>query len=978
MRVLPQSDLSIPSAFRAALAREDFMGQFEDSRGARQVAATDNSIYEVLPQGIAYPVNGHDINRIVRAAGQSGMSLTARGGNTGTNGQSLNDGIIVDCGRHLNRVLHLDLERMTVTVEPGVVLDQLNAALAPHGLFFPPMVSTASRATIGGMVSTDASGKGSRRWGKTSDYIEALTLVLSDGHDCAITGRTIAEADVIARGDDRVALIHREALRIARDHAETISAVFPTMNRGLTGYNLQKMLDGSADRFDLSYLVAGAEGTLGLIKEITLRLVRKPSHRGLVVIRYDDLDLALRDVPRLLEADPTAVEIVDDKVLGVAQSDIIWSGLEEILGAHGDRAVKAMSIAEYVGYSRHEVEQGIARLMTVLGEAQSSLIDYKPLFEPDIIARIWTLRERSVGLLARVGGGRQGIPFVEDTAVPPDCLADYVRDFRSLLDGHGLDYGMFGHADVGCLHVRPFLDMKDPDQAALIRPVSDGVAELTKRYGGLLWGEHGRGYRGEYSPLFFGDRLYPELCRLKAAFDPGNMFNPGKLAAPTDEDTVDRIDGVPLRGEMDRLIVAPLREEYDRSIACNGNGACFSWDATDPMCPSYKATRDRSQSPKGRAALLRAWARLESTETGAAEREALEQATYNSLETCLACKACTSQCPVRVDIPTMRSRFLQRYFDRYPRPAQHRFLRHVETLFAVGRRFPRVANVMGRSSFVRYGLEAWLALVDLPAFAPTGRTRKPRATRARLSRLTASERTKTVVLVEDSFTASFEGRVVTAAAQLLEALGYRVFRLPARANGKILHHLGLKAPFAHVAQARMAECRALADQGVALVGVDAATMLLFEHEYREVTDIEVAVQGLESFLSTEIDAGRIALPTPCHDQPALNLFGHCTESVLRPRALDQWVSVFAFFGLTVRPVRTGCCGMAGLFGHQAEQRKLSQELYDLSWRDNVSAAPSNGIATGYSCRSQALRMDGIQLRHPAEALLFSFNAAHPA
>ena len=944
------------------LDQAGFAGDAEDGIGARQVASTDNSIYQVRPAAIVYPRTGDDVTLLVRTLADTGLSLTARGGNTGTNGQSLNDGIIVDFARHMRGIGAFDPETDTVTVEPGVVLDQLNAFLKPHGRFFPPMVSTASRATIGGMVATDASGKGSRRWGKTSDYIVAIDLTLSDGTPWRAEPMTRAEAEAIAAGSGIVADIHREALRIVTDRADDIAAIFPEMNRGLTGYNLQKTWDAAADRFFLGYLLAGSEGTLALTRSITLRVAHRPKKRALAVIRYAAFDTAMRDVQRLIAADPVAIEILDDKVLGVARSDIIWSSVEGLLGGASEAPVAAMNFVEFTADDDATIDAGLAAL-TAIGPQG----DMRIVRDDAAIGQLWTLREKSVGLLARLGGARQGIPFVEDTAVPPEKLADFVAEFRALLDGHGLNYGMFGHADVGCLHVRPFLDLRDPAQAALIRPISDDVARLTKSYGGLLWGEHGRGYRGEFSPLYFGS-LYPELQALKAAFDPHNRLNPGKLAAPAGQ-PIDRIDGVPLRGEADRLIDPARSKDFDRAVACNGNGACFAWDSLDVMCPSYKATRDRAQSPKGRASLLRAWARLDSiaqpSPAEVAERDALAADTQASLATCLSCKACTTLCPVKVDVPTMKSRFAERYWARRTRPLRHRVVAQMEALLAAARKMPGIANGVAGSDRAKAALERTLGYVDLPAFAVADpQTLPPVVSKARIDALPAEARANIVVLVEDSFTASFDGPLVAAAGRVLAACGYTVLRLPPRSNGKVLHLLGMRDRFARIAAKRMTEARAFADLGVRLVGLDAATALMFTQEFAEMTGNSVDVAGLEILLAEAVRQGRV--PAAARAVPPQRLLGHCTEQALRPQALALWAEALAGFGIAAQPTKTGCCGMAGLFGHEAQNQTLSRDIFALSWADVTQDDAM--LATGFSCRCQTERLTGRRPLHPVELI----------
>ena len=957
--------------FCQALVDAGFEGDVEAGLGAREVALTDNSIYRVLPAAIVYPRCGDDVNRIVRAATADParlVPLCPRGGNTGTNGQSLSRGVIVDFARYMNAItdIRVDASGGTVTVQPGVVLDQLNAALAQHGLFFPPMVSTASRATIGGMVATDASGKGSRRYGKTSDYIEAMDVVLATGEDWPVRPMSRAQAEQIGAADGTIGRVHREAVRIALEHAEEIERVFPHMNRGLTGYNLQKVYERERDRFFLAPLLAGSEGTLAITKLITLRVIPKPAYKALVVIRYDSFDGGLRDVDRLLKADPVAVEIIDDKVLSVARSDIIWHGISALLGDEPARPIQAISFVEFAG-SAVEIEEGIAAMQTLALDAPAAVLDWKVVRDAPLVARLWGLREKSVGLLARLGGGRQGVPFVEDTAVPPSRLADYVAEFRAVLEGHGLAYGMFGHADVGCLHVRPFLDLKEVDQAQLIRPVSDAVARLTKQYGGLLWGEHGRGFRGEYSPFFFGPELYPEVERIKRSFDPSNLFNPGKLATPDPGISLDRIDAVPFRGTFDKQIPIALRSEFGKAEACNGNGACFSWDALDAMCPSYKATRDRAQSPKGRAALLRTWARL-STEPQSPDFWEIEAATAESLSTCLSCKACSTLCPVNVDIPSMKSRFLHRYYAGRSRPVRHRLFAGLESLTRVGRIAPTPLNAMAQSRWGSRLARSTIGLVDLPRFEPVRPQHAAPVVDARsLQELSAEELERTVILVEDTFTSSFDGRLVEAASGLLIALGYRVSRLLARPNGKALHVLGFRDAFAGVAKRQVELAVSYQRLGATLVGLDAATMLMYEHEYREVSKEAVRVIGIEELLLRDIQGGRLP-ERELGDDLGYLLLSHCTEQALRPQTAEAWRTVLGHFGMLIAPVRTGCCGMAGMFGHEQEHRAISKRLFDLSWRDALGPDASRVLATGFSCRCQVERFAGHRPTHPVEAL----------
>ncbi len=944
--------------FLAALRREGFGGETLDDQAARIVHATDNSIYQLAPALIAFPKNGEDVARLMRAAAETGMPVTPRGGGTGTNGQSLSGGVVVDFSRHMNRILGLDAERREVTVEPGVVLDQLNAWLKPHGLFFPPTVSTASRATIGGMVATDASGKGSRLYGRTSAYVEALDVVLADGSSACVRSVDAAGIEQTAKSGSHYGKALLQLRETCLGKQREIRSVFPAMNRGLTGYNLLDVL-GADGLYHPQKLLAGSEGTLAVTRAITLRLIERPAARAIAVIRYRSFSAALDDVSRLLEADPAAIEIMDDKVLALAREDVVWQSLEAVLGGPTEVPVGGLNVVEFVGASDADIMAGLARLDALSDKAGQGQLDAVIVREPALVATVWELRKKAVGLLGRLGG----IPFIEDTAVPPQSLPAYLKEFRTILDAHGLDYGMFGHADVGCLHVRPVLDMRNPAHAALIRPLSDQVADLTRRYGGLIWGEHGRGFRGEYSPQFFGEALYAELRAIKAAFDPDNLLNPGKLAAPNGQKAIDRIDAIPLRGDFDRQISGPLKTGVEKAVACNGNGACFGWDAADLMCPSYKATRDRSQSPKGRAALLREWARRKSAgEDHLPDFRPFEDAVHAALATCLSCKACSSLCPVRVDIPAMRATFMEDYYRHRRRPLRHHLMARMEEVVLFARRLPDLFNRLSGFRLSRLVLDRLFGLVDLPVFHP-----------ARVSKSGGQGAAgPLVVLLEDPLNAAFDGRVIDAAETLLDILGYRVTRIGPLQNGKALQVLGHGAAFARIAHQAFDRLAREAPPDASVITLDAATGLLFEDDFVKATgrSAPVKVEAIEAFLDREIREGRIAAQGVARPAKPLSLLPHCTEKSARPQVGKLWTSVFSHFGLSLAAPPVGCCGMAGMFGHETEHKALSQSLFEMSWRPIVDR---NGVeavlASGFSCRCQTERMTGSRPRHPVEALL---------
>ena len=949
---MPDQDAKHPLRFLDALREAGFAGDVADDSASRLVGATDNSIYHVIPDAILFPAHAEDVALAARLAEEMHVSLTARGGGTGTNGQSLNAGTVLDFSRHMTRILALDLAAGTVTVEPGVVLDQLNAALHPYGFFFAPTVSTSSRATLGGMFATDASGKGSRVHGRMSDHVLSAGLVLASGR-----------AANISRGEANGALAGIAGwLRPALDERmHKISRRFPRMNRGLTGYNLDqaRAADGG---IDFVKLVAGSEGTLAFVTELTLRILPLPTHRKLTVLAYESCAAALEHVPRLAPAKATAIEFLDDRILALAAASRMWSELEDLLGDL--QGAGGFLFVEFTGMSQEEVAKGQEALAALLSRDPGGLAARVTTDSSAGMNALWELRKRSVGLLAAVETRRTGQPFVEDAAVPPKNLAGFVAEFSDILTAHGLDFGMFGHADVGCVHVRPMLDMTDAGDRAMIRTLSDQVAELCRRHGGLIWGEHGKGMRGEYVERYVGPDLYGLMRRIKAAFDPDNRLNPGKLVTAADTDLpVVRLDAAPMRGERDQLVDMNRHSALSSALACNGNGACHNWAPDDPMCPSFKATRDKRQAPKGRAALLREWGRLRSVQAPARDLAEHEEALAESLSTCLSCKSCTGQCPVRVDIPAMKSVFLEHYYRNRRRPPRDHLLRNMEGATLALRHAPQMANILTGNPFSRALLKHALSLVDIPRFSQRSAEEAAQAGGARI--LTAGVRDlgpNPACIVADSFTGVFETGLVEQVAALLTRLRHTVWVTPPLANGKALEVRGFRSAFARRRARTMAAFGQLDSRGMPLIGLEPAVLDMFASGCASAGP---DVLSLDRFLHDRIQT----LPELPRRATRHALFLHCTERSADPATGRRWQEIFARLGLGLDVTATGCCGMAGLFGHEAEHQDLSRDLFDLSWRAPLETAGPRATATGFSCRSQARRLGRFSPTHPAAALL---------
>ncbi|MBD8212773.1 D-2-hydroxyglutarate dehydrogenase YdiJ [Erwinia persicina] len=999
-------------SFLDALKQNGFTGDTATSYADRLMMSTDNSIYQLLPDAVIFPRSTTDVALIARLAAEtrfSSLVYAPRGGGTGTNGQSLNQGIVVDLSRHMKRILEINVEEGWVRVEAGVIKDQLNAYLKPFGYFFSPELSTSNRATLGGMISTDASGQGSLVYGKTSDHVLGLKAVLLGGEVLDTCAIPVSEAERRAGQPGAEGQIYRVVLDRCRLQRDLIIEKFPKLNRFLTGYDLRHVLSDDLQQVDLTRILCGAEGTLAFIAEATLDITPIPKVRRLVNIKYDSFDSALRNAPFMVAANALSVETVDSKVLNLAREDIVWHSVNELITDVPDKEMLGLNMVEFAGNDKPLIDSQVdalcQRLDALMAQQEGGIIGYQLCNDVAGIERIYGMRKKAVGLLGNAKGRAKPIPFVEDTCVPPQNLADYIVEFRALLDGHNLSYGMFGHVDAGVLHVRPALDMCDPQQERLMKQISDEVVALTARYGGLLWGEHGKGFRAEYSPSFFGETLYDELRRIKAAFDPANRLNPGKICAPLGvDDPMLKVDAVK-RGTWDRQIPINVRTDWRGAMECNGNGLCFNFDAKSPMCPSMKITSNRMHSPKGRATLTREWLRLlaeQGVDPQVLEQQlpakgislrGLIQRTRNSWQAkrgqydfshevkeamsgCLACKACSTQCPIKIDVPGFRSRFLQLYHTRYLRPASDYLVATVESYAPLMAKAPKTVNFFLRQPWVKSLSQRHIGMVDLPLLSsPTLKQqlaghRALGTTLEDLEQMSEEQRAQYVLVVQDPFTSYYEARLIADFVRLIEKLGYTAVVLPFSPNGKAQHIKGFLQQFTRTAQKTSEFLNRVARLNIPLVGVDPALVLCYRDEYQQVLGDQRGdfhVQLVHEWLQHAL-AGRSAPPQS--EGQAWYLFGHCTEVTALPGSVKQWETIFACFGATLENVSVGCCGMAGTYGHEAKNLENSLGIYALSWQQAMKNLPRQRcLSTGYSCRSQVKRVEGNGIRHPLQALL---------
>lgn len=945
-----------------SLRKTSFNGQIRIDYASRLAVATDNSIYQVIPQAVIFPRNTQDVIQVLKLAAKDpyhSIQFCPRGGGTSTNGQSISQGIILDCSKWMREILEINTAEGWVRVQPGVVLDQLNLYLKPHGVCFAPEISPSNRATIGGMINTDACGIGSRILGRTSDHVLELTCV-------SAKGEIIDQKKYFS-----------QIMPLLKPHQATIDEKFSSAPRTLNGYNLKKILTHQ----NLNYLFCGSEGTLGVVSECKLKLTPLPKFKKMIVVQYRHFDDALRF--NLIEEpwSPLVIEAIDEKLIELARQDSLYFQIKDFIENTTEKT-GAVNLLEFVADSELELEDKIKHFKNNLHNA----LGYYEAKNEREEKLLWDLRKKSVGLISKkLTGTRRHIPFIEDTAVPPEKLADYIGEFKKILDSYHLTYGMYGHVDAGCVHVRPALDMQKNDDERLMLELSEKIVSLLEKYGGILWGEHGQGRRSVFAERFFGETLYAIVRQIKTLFDPHNQLNPGKIAVPFE--TTGQLLPLQafLRGEFDRQIESQVQSDFPKVMACNGNGACFNYSTADVMCPSYKVTGDRIQSPKGRATVMKEWLRLSGEMLSNSNKNMLSwfkriyfswknapdfsHEVYSAMSGCLSCKACANQCPLNVDVPEFKSIFLSYYHQRYLRSLRDYFIASMEKMAVIQAKLPSFFQSIIRFGGVKYLLCKWIKLDDIPSVSSVSIAKELKKRRAplfqleKLKILTKKERKQSVILIQDVFTSFYEPSILLATYDFLTKIGFTVYVAPFFENGKALHVKGFLNAFDQIVKKNNIQLEAWGQLDIAIIGIDPSMTLTFRDEYAKlIPNKKFHVFLLQEFLIQYLNLFQTKTLENYF------LLSHCTEKTMCAESEKQWKNIFLASGFNLIPLAAGCCGMAGSYGHEVEHKELSLKLFNMDWESHLKAQAEKILATGYSCRSQTSRIKGLKLKHPIQIL----------
>ena len=927
---------------------------------SRLLYSTDASMYQVEPMGVVIPRHADDVQAVLEVANRLGAPLLARGGGTSLTGQTVNHAVVLDFSRYMNGALEVNTEELWARVQPGLVQDELNHHVRGQGLLFGPDTSTSNRATLGGMLGNNSGGSHSIAYGLTVEHVIELKGFLADGSPVTFGTVTAAELAAKTRLPGLEGQIYGEVARIRDQYRDEIAKRYRGHWRRVCGYNHNELIkDGP---LNMARLLVGSEGTLFTIVEAKVRLVRRPKRTSVDVIHYHDIQEALESSQAILETGPYAVELTDKMILDLARGNIEYS--KRMAFVQGDPG--AILIVEYTGETDAEVKDKVEKLEALRARERFGYAGHVALDNAEQQS-IWKLRKAGLGLLLGTRGDAKPIAFIEDTAVDPKHMAAFVPRFRDIMAKHGAEGAYYGHCSVGCLHIRPLINLKTQRGLDQVQAMAGEIFDMVLEFEGAISSEHGDGRaRSPYLERVFGPVVFGAFRELKAAFDPKNLLNPGNIVASPGVTEHMRYGAQYKTWEPKTLL--DFREQGGFAAAvemCNGVGVCRK-NLEGTMCPSYMATRDEEHSTRGRANALRAVLSGRVPEADFTGRR-----LYEVMDLCLECKGCKAECPSNVDMAKMKYEFLYHYYKVHPTPMRNDLFAHIGDLSWWGSRLAPLSNWIGGWRINRWLLDVVVG-VDrrrpLPAFARRSFTdwfdrRKPNAVAPRGS----------VVLFHDTFNTYNTPEVAQAAVELLEAAGYRVELVGRKCCGRPLISKGMLEEARAHADWNVTRLTPWVERGVPVVGLEPSCLLTLRDEYVDLlrTDAARAVAGasylLEEFLLRERGRGLTLAWKNGAPRKAL-LHGHCHQKAMVGTA--PTVAALAWAGYEVSEVDSGCCGMAGAFGFEKEHYDLSESLGNRRLAPAVKAAAADTVvvAPGISCRQQIAHLTERRAKHPAEVL----------
>jgi len=955
----------------------ELTGELYYDRTMRILYATDASAYREMPLAVAIPRSVDDIKKLIAFAQVEKTSLIPRTAGTSLAGQVVGNGIIVDVSKYFTRILELNAEEKWVRVQPGVIRDELNIFLKPHGLFFGPETSTANRAMMGGMVGNNSCGSNSIVYKSTREHLLEVKTLLSDGSEAVFKTVGLDDFHNRCEGTSLEANIYKtlRGLLSNYDNQVEIRNEFPkkTVERRNTGYAIDILLESApftagAPDFNFCQLIAGSEGTLAFITEIKLNLVPlPPGETGLLCIHFNTIDEALRANLIALRYNPSASELIDHYILECTKDNIEQS--KNRFFVQGDPG--AILVIEF---SRSNKEEIIDIAKKVEADMRTENLGYHfPLLSGEDTKRIWTLRKAGLGLLSNLPGDSKAVPVIEDTAVDVQDLPAYIRDFNEILKKRGLYSVHYAHAGSGEIHLRPIINLKTEEGNRLFRTIAEEIATLVKKYNGSLSGEHGDGrLRGEFIRQMVGDKNYKLLQQIKRTWDPENIFNPNKIVDTPSMNTMLRY----IPGQKTPSFNTVFRF-YDQDILqhaeqCNGSGDCRKTQLSGgTMCPSFMATRNEKDTTRARANILREFL-TNSEKVNRFDHEEI----LHVMDLCLSCKGCKSECPSNVDVAKLKAEFLQHYYDANGVPFRSRLIANYSSSSRLGAIVPGLYNFLMTSR----GLSRLVKRIS--GFAPD--RSMPTLYKTTLQRWYKRKKSnngktdKKVYLFCDEFTNYNDTEIGIKTILLLERLGYEVIIPNHIESGRAWLSKGLVREAKKIANKNIALLSPLINAETPLIGIEPSAILTFRDEYVDLStddQFEAAkilatnVYLIDEFLAIEIQKGNIDKNAFTKEKRLIKLHGHCQQKALSS-VLPSVKMLTLPENYRVEVIPSGCCGMAGSFGYEKEHYDLSMQIGELVLFPTVRSLDEHTIiaAPGTSCRHQIKDGTGKKALHTVEVL----------
>ena len=972
----------VDAAALAEALRAEVRGEIRFDRGTRALYATDGSNYRQVPIGVVLPRDADDVLATVALCREFGAPLLCRGGGTSLAGQCCNVAVILDFSKYMAGILEIDAPRRIARVQPGVVLDTLRAAAEKHHLTFAPDPATHDRCTLGGMIGNNSCGVHSVMAGKTDDNIEQLDILTYDGTRMKVGATSNEDLERIFQQGGRRAEIYTKLQTIASAYGDQVRQRFPNIPRRVSGYNLNHLLPENG--FHVARALVGSEGTCVTILEATCRLVESPPERALLVVAYPDIYQCADHVPEIMAHKPIGLEGFDDLLVGYTRAKGINSEGLALLPEGG-----GWLMVEFGASSAQEAESQARGLMQSLGHSANPprLVLYTGKQQ---IKRVWEVRESALGATSHVAGEAMSWEGWEDAAVAPEKLGAYLRDLRRMFAAYGYKGSLYGHFGHGCVHTRINFDLQSKDGIAKFRKFMEEAADLVVGYGGSISGEHGDGQaRAELLPKMFGPQLVQAFREFKSAWDPEWKMNPGKLIEPykLDENLRLGADYSPWEPKTNFQFLADHGSLAQATLRCVGVGKCRREEG-GLMCPSYRVTHDEEHSTRGRAHLLWEMTQGQNRSHGIIRDGWRSEEVKQSLDLCLACKGCKSDCPVGVDVATYKSEFLSHYYEGRIRPRSAYAFGNIDLWARLASHAPGLANLTTQLPFLR-DISKLVAGIpaerDIPAFAPETfktwfhRTRARRfvsgyrfSDTAGSSQSTApSGAAPPVLLWPDTFNNHFLPGTAKAAVEVLEAAGFRV--VVPRANlccGRPLYDHGMLDRAQSLLLQILDELSPEIEAGIPIVGLEPSCVAVFRDELLNLFPHDERAQALsrQTFLLSEFLETRAKnLPIPRLNRKAI-LHGHCHHKSLMKMTAEE--SVLRRLGIDFQSPAPGCCGMAGSFGFERDKYDVSIAIGELELLPAVRQAPPDWliIADGFSCREQIAQGSPRHALHLAEVL----------